>query len=383
METTGPMQTQAVEDAFQERGSMRILITGGAGFIGSTVARALAPLADEVVLLDSLHPDVHGDNPDFPEIPRTRFIHEDVTSSHTWRTVLAEFTPTTVIHLAAETGTGSSLSQATRHGHVNVVGTTTMLDALFQSSHRPEHIVLASSRAVYGEGQWMSDGSTFYADTRTHEDLLKRQWNPRGTPSSEAVPVPSRARVTEPRPTNIYAATKLAQEHILAAWAAATGTALSVLRLQNVYGPGQSLINSYTGVLALFARLAVLQQPIDLYEDGCAVRDFVFIDDVANALIRALTVPPKGIRVLDVGSGGVTTLAEVAQLMATREAAPAPFVSGKFREGDVRAASCDIDAAKAEIDYEPAYDLATGVAKLLDWVRAELGNRAKLAAGRS
>jgi dTDP-L-rhamnose 4-epimerase len=359
---------------------MRILITGGAGFIGSAVARALVPLAEDVVLLDSLHPDVHGLDPQFLAIPGTRLIHADVTSSRTWHAVLAEFRPTAVIHLAAETGTGLSLSQATRHGHVNVVGTTAMLDALFESSHRPEHIVLASSRAVYGEGRWVSAGHTFYADTRTREDLLKRRWNPGSTLPSEAVPVPSRARATEPRPTNIYAATKLAQEHIMAAWAAATGTALSVLRLQNVYGPGQSLINSYTGVLALFARLAVLRQSIELYEDGCAIRDFVFIDDVAKALVSALGAPPKGVRLLDIGSGRATTLAEVAQLMAAREKAPAPFVSGKFREGDVRAASCDIDAAKAEIGYEPAYDLATGVARLLDWVRAELGDQSKLVA---
>ena len=149
------MQIQTVDNAVRGLSSMRILITGGAGFIGSAVARALVPLAEDVVLLDSLHPDVHGVDPQFLAIPGTRLIHADVTSSRTWHAVLAEFRPTAVIHLAAETGTGLSLSQATRHGHVNVVGTTAMLDALFESSHRPEHIVLASSRAVYGEGRWV------------------------------------------------------------------------------------------------------------------------------------------------------------------------------------------------------------------------------------
>jgi dTDP-L-rhamnose 4-epimerase len=217
----------------------------------------------------------------------------------------------------------------------------------------------------------MSDGKIVYADTRTRDDLLKQQWNP-GSVSSSAMPLPSQADLTEPRPTNIYAATKLAQEHILAAWAAATDTALSVLRLQNVYGPGQSLINSYTGVLALFARLAVMGQQIDLYEDGGAVRDFVYIDDVAQALISALIMPPDRIRRIDIGSGVATTLTEVAEMMAAREQAPAPRVSGKFREGDVRAASCDISTAKREIGYEPVDDLKSGLAKLLDWVKAEL-----------
>jgi dTDP-L-rhamnose 4-epimerase len=351
---------------------MRILITGGAGFIGTAVARAVAPHVDEVVLLDSMHPDVHGENPKFPEIPDTRFIYEDVASSRAWQALLAECAPTVVIHLAAETGTGLSLSQATRHGHVNVVGTTTMLDAFFQSPRRPEHIVLTSSRAVYGEGQWMSDGQAFYPETRTREDLLQRRWNPRGILPGDAVPVPNRAGNTEPRPTNIYAATKLAQEHILAAWAAATGTSLSVLRLQNVYGPGQSLINSYTGVLALFARLAVSRQPIELYEDGGAIRDFVYIDDVVQALVSTVARPPDGVRLIDIGSGVATTLTEVARMMAAHEKAPAPRVSGKFREGDVRAASCDITAAKTEIGYEPVYDLETGLAELLEWVRTEL-----------
>jgi dTDP-L-rhamnose 4-epimerase len=218
----------------------------------------------------------------------------------------------------------------------------------------------------------MSDRQAFYPETRTREDLLKRRWNPRSTSPGDAVPIPSRAGITEPRPTNIYAATKLAQEHILAAWTAATGTALSVLRLQNVYGPGQSLINSYTGVLALFARLAVSQQPIDLYEDGSAVRDFVYIDDVTQAIVNTLAATPDRTRLIDIGSGVATTLAAVAEVMIALEKAPACLVSGKFREGDVRAASCDITAAKSEIGYEPTYDLETGLIKLLDWVRVEL-----------
>ena len=351
---------------------MRVVVSGGAGFIGTAVARALAPLAEEVVLLDSMHPDVHGINFRLPEVPGTRFVHGDVTSPRAWQALLSECKPTAIIHLAAETGTGLSLSEATRHGHVNVVGTTTMLDALFRSSVRPKHIILASSRAVYGEGQWIASGEAFYPAMRTRKDLLEQRWDPRGTLSDETVPVASRAGITEPRPTNIYAATKLAQEHILTAWAAATGTALSVLRLQNVYGPGQSLINSYTGVLALFARRVVEQQPIELYEDGAAIRDFVYIEDVVQALVRSLARVPDGVRVIDIGSGVAKTLSEVAEMMTAREKAPPPFISGKFREGDVRAASCDISQAKHEIAYQPQYKLEAGLAELLTWVKGEL-----------
>jgi dTDP-L-rhamnose 4-epimerase len=139
-----------------------------------------------------------------------------------------------------------------------------------------------------------------------------------------------------------------------------------------VYGPGQSLINSYTGILALFSRLAVSHEQIDLYEDGCALRDFVYIGDVVQALVRALDSPPKRRRALDIGSGTATTLASVAEIMVAQEDAPALIVSGQFREGDVRAASCDVTAAKQEIGYEPGWTLETGLAELLSWVRSEL-----------
>jgi dTDP-L-rhamnose 4-epimerase len=350
----------------------RVLITGGAGFIGTAMACAIEQHAADVVLLDSLHPDVHGEDPRPPSTPGARFIRGDVTSPPAWERLLSEFSPTTIVHLAAETGTGLSLSEATRHGHVNVVGTTTMLDALFRSSHRPGHIVIASSRAVYGEGQWKSGDQAHYVEPRSHEDLVNHRWDPPSPNGMHASALPSQAGRTEPRPTNIYAATKLAQEHVLTAWTAATGTTLSVLRLQNVYGPGQSLINSYTGVLALFSRLAVSQQQIDLYEDGRALRDFVYIDDVVQALVRTVASPPKQRRVLDIGSGTATTLANVAEMMATEENAPAPKVSGQFREGDVRSASCDITAAKTDIGYQPTWTLKNGLAQLLSWVRSEL-----------
>jgi dTDP-L-rhamnose 4-epimerase len=327
--------------------------------------------AEEVVLVDSMHPDVHGDDPTLPEVPGAHFLRGDVASPEMWQGLFNKFTPTVIFHLAAETGTGISLSHASRHGNVNVIGTTAMLDELFRRSCIPEHIILTSSRAVYGEGKWISDGQSFYPKGRSHDDLLKGQWDPRRVAGRDAVPVASRACITEPRPTNIYAATKLAQEHIIGAWATATGANLSVLRLQNVYGPGQSLINSYTGVLALFARQAVSRQQINLYEDGRALRDFVYIEDVSRALLRSMAAPPHGMRVIDIGSGVATTLNDVAQMMSSYVNAPAPVISGEFRDGDVRAAFCDIGDAKIEIGYEPMCSLETGIAKLLDWVRAE------------
>ena len=157
------------------------------------------------------------------------------------------------------------------------MGTTQLLDALSRSPHIPDQFLLASSRAVYGEGAWQSGREIFYPPQRSHAQLAAGRWDPRGPTDEPALALPSRADRTEPRPTNIYAATKLAQEHILAAWAAAHDTELSVLRLQNVYGPGQSLTNSYTGIVALFARLARAHHTLQVYEDGQIMRDFVYI----------------------------------------------------------------------------------------------------------
>jgi dTDP-L-rhamnose 4-epimerase len=278
------------------------------------------------------------------------------------------FRPSQVVHLAAETGTAQSLSEATRHGSVNVVGTTQLLDALSRAAHVPDQLVLASSRAVYGEGAWQYGSAIFYPPPRSHAQLLAGIWDPQGPTTDPAVPLPSCAGRTEPRPTNIYAATKLAQEHILAAWTAAHDTNLSVLRLQNVFGPGQSLTNSYTGIVALFARLARERRPLEVYEDGRIVRDFVYIDDVVEAIFAAVERRSVQLRSVDIGSGVPTTIHELAQKLAAICDAPEPIIVGKFRDGDVRAARCEIEPATKELGWHPKWGLDDGLRALLDWI---------------
>jgi dTDP-L-rhamnose 4-epimerase len=154
----------------------------------------------------------------------------------------------------------------------------------------------------------------------------------------------------------------------LAAWTAAHDTKLSVLRLQNVYGPGQSLTNSYTGIVALFARLAREKHALEVYEDGRIVRDFVYIDDVVEALFSAIESPAAPSRHVDIGSGVPTTIHELARQLATICDAPEPVVVAKFRDGDVRAARCDIEAATSELDWRPKWSLEAGMRALLDWI---------------
>lgn len=348
--------------------STSVLITGGAGFIGSALARRLVDAGSDIAVMDILHPQVHGGGAPIDLPSSVRLFTGDVTHAPDCDAVLRLFKPSQIVHLAAETGTAQSLSEATRHGLVNVVGTTQLLDALNRSGHVPDQLVLASSRAVYGEGAWQADTHVFYPPPRSHAQLAAGIWDPQGPTGDAVVPLPSSVVRTEARPTNIYAATKLAQEHILASWTAAFDTKLSVLRLQNVYGPGQSLTNSYTGIVALFARLAREKQPLEVYEDGRIIRDFVYIDDVIDALFSAIEGPAAQSRCVDIGSGVPTTIHELAQQLAAICDAPEPVVVGKFRDGDVRAARCDIEAATTELGWRPKWTLEKGARSLLDWI---------------
>lgn len=347
----------------------RILVTGGAGFIGCALANRLAPQASAYLVLDNLHPQVHATR------ERPAALHEkaqlligDVTQAQAWDEAFERLRPDLIIHLAAETGTGQSLTEASRHGLVNVVGTTQLTDALGRHQHRPAHVILSSSRAIYGEGAWRnSDGALVYPGLRSRAQLEESRWDFPGMTFQ-----PASAAATQPSPASVYGATKLTQEHILRVWGAATKVPISVLRFQNVYGPGQSLTNSYTGIVALFCRLAKAGQSIPLYEDGEVTRDFVFIDDIADAIAAAAGRAPETTRTCDVGAGAVTTIQELAKQIAQAYGAPAPRVCGKFRDGDVRHAACDISATQTELGWTPAWPLARGLEALRQWIDREL-----------
>ena len=347
-----------------------VLVTGGAGFIGTALAKRLADQAGRWVAFDSLHPQVHKGGLPPEDLPsKVELVVGDVTDATAWDALLADFTPDVVIHLAAETGTAQSLDEASRHSRVNVVGTTELTDALGRAGHLPNHVVLSSSRAVYGEGRWQrEDGTVFQPGQRTHEQLAAGDWDFEGS-----TPLASSAATTTPAPTSVYGATKLAQEHILDVWGGSRGVPISILRLQNVYGVGQSLINSYTGIVSLFSQWAREGRSIPLYEDGNIVRDFVYIDDVVEAIAQTILAGPAfGRPILDVGTGVDSTIGDLAEVIAAFYSAPAPQVNGKFRDGDVRSASCEIDVTRSSIQWEPKWSLEAGIGALQPWMEQEL-----------
>jgi dTDP-L-rhamnose 4-epimerase len=321
-------------------------------------------------VVDSLHPQVHATQTRPAELHEAaELIVGDVTDPQLWDDLLATVRPQVVIHLAAETGTAQSLYEATRHAQANVVGTTAMLDAFGRSGWVPDHILLSSSRAVYGEGQWVhaGDGDRFYPGQRSHAQFESQQWD-----FADATPLPSSVRSTVPAPTSVYGATKLAQEYILGAWAASVGSQLTVLRLQNVYGPGQSLINSYTGIVSLFSQLAAQGKSIPIYEDGEITRDFVYIEDVVRAFEAVLNAAPSnGQSSFDIGSGVATTIHSLARVIAAYYGAPDPHITGAYRDGDVRYAATDIADTTAALGWEPRWNVEQGVDGLQRWIATQ------------
>jgi dTDP-L-rhamnose 4-epimerase len=350
-----------------------VIVTGGAGFIGCTLSSGLVARGTPVLAVDNLLKQVHpgGERPSALD-DQVDLVRGDVADPSLWDSILTRYRPELVLHLAAETGTGQSLTESARHAMTNVVGTTVMLDAFARHEALPDHLVLTSSRAVYGEGAWRgADGAVFHPPPRSHAQLARAEWDHLDSTGEPATAVASDAARVHPSPSSVYGSTKLAQEHILRNWASAFSVPLSVLRLQNVYGPGQSPHNPYTGIVTLFHRLASRGETLDVYEDGNIGRDFVFIDDVVRALSAAIGSPPAAEqpRVLDVGTGVLTTILDAARMISDMYGAPAPEVSGRFRDGDVRCAVADISATRAALSWSPEWSFQAGSAALSEWLK--------------
>jgi len=347
----------------------RIFITGGAGFIGSRLVRALAAQGAEITVFDNLHPQVHGSSPTI-NLP-AHLVVGDVCDAATLAKALDECRPTIVVHLAAETGTGQSADEPVRYVDVNVGGTARLIEVLKGLKSPPSRVVLAATRAVYGEGAYKNNaGQLIVPPPRQTSAMAKGIFDLHDAEGCPLTPIPTPEHLP-PAPGSVYGASKLMQEYLLQQVPAPWGTA--ILRLQNVYGPGQSLRNPYTGVLSIFCQQALAGRTLNIFEDGHIYRDFVFVDDVVTAFVAACSEPGALGRILNIGTGERTSIFDAAKLILENLGLPTDRlqVSGDFRAGDIRHAVADIDLAKSVLRWRPATTFSSGVAQLVEWSKRE------------
>lgn len=354
---------------------MNVLVTGGAGFIGTRFVRLAVDAGHHVRILDSLSAQVHGDRPAFRPIDGVDFVQGDINDRAEFERSLEGVD--TIVHLAAETGTGQSMYEIDRYYRVNVQGTALLFDILANSSHCVRNFVLASSRSVYGEGAYLCDvcepgRARKFPGARNAKQLSEGRWNPVCPDCrTELRPVATRED-DQLAPASIYAATKLAQEEMARVACGSLGIAYSILRLQNVFGEGQSLSNPYTGILSIFSTRIRSGQSLPLFEDGEETRDFVHVDDVAAAILRCVERPSQSGVILNVGSGMPVSIRSVASLLQRlMGSAIEPHVTGEYRIGDIRHNCADITQLERVLGYRPVVSLEEGLRRFVEWVNTQ------------
>jgi len=356
---------------------MKILVTGGMGFIGQAVIKKLL-LADyeQILVLDSLLPKIHGPAAaagDFGD-RRVVFRRGDVSVRSDLEPALADCDQ--VLHLAAETGTGQSMYEIEQYNRANITGTALLLDILTNREHRVKKVVVASSRAIYGEGKYLCrEHGAVYPEPRTAAALARGDFEVKCPACGGAVRMLATTEDSLVHPTSFYGITKQVQESVVMALCGNLGIAPVALRYQNVFGPGQSLQNPYTGILSIFSNLIRAGKSVNIFEDGRESRDFVYIEDVAEATVRALASDRANGEVFNVGSGSPVSVVEVAdnlkRLFASRSEL---VVSGNFRAGDIRHNCADIGKIKAALDFVPRVTFTAGLEQFVAWVaRQDIG----------
>ena len=347
-----------------------ILVTGGAGFIGSHLVRTLLKEGYEVSILDNFSPQIHGTDSELPAdiSSDVRLVRGDVRDAADWETALENVCA--VVHLAAETGTGQSMYEVARYEQVNLGGTANFYQFLTANSkNQIERVVIASSRALYGEGAYLCPNhGLIFPLPRSKEEKYIGIFDPQ-CPSCGGTCSPSPTPEEAPlRPLSFYGVTKQCQEQTALMFGNALRIPTFALRYQNVFGPGQSLMNPYTGILAVFSNLARAGADIKVFEDGRESRDFVYIDDVVQATVACLETAITGTHAINVGSGVRTSVLEIAHAVNDYLGNRSKItVTKAFREGDIRHALADLKLANSLLGYRPQWCFQDGLARFLAW----------------
>lgn len=352
---------------------MKILVTGGAGFIGSWLVEELLEEGHAVTVLDALTPQVHGAVPhlDFQWLRdgSVEFIRGDIRDIGLVDGILSRVEA--VIHLAAETGTGQSMYRIAHYYDVNQQAVAQLFEAIGGRHRHISRVVLASSRAIYGEGAYRLDGELVVPEPRSVNRLRVGDFEPVG-PKGQALELVPTPETVVPLPASVYAATKLANETLGRVFSDAYGISVVALRFQNVYGERQSLHNPYTGILSIFSNRMRQGLPINIFEDGRESRDFVHVSDVIRAICFALVRPLSGFCAVNVGSGVPTSVMHVAELLrGILESQSDLVVTGDYRTGDIRHCYADLQSVREKLGFESKVNIKNGLARFCEWVKTQ------------
>lgn len=353
-----------------------ILISGGAGFIGSNLALKLLDSGYEVTVLDNLSPQIHGDDPEYSYTyslikDRVRFIRGSVENKEDWKKSLEKID--IVVHLAAETGTGQSMYEIEKYVSCNIGGTANLLEILTNEKHDVKKIVLASSRAVYGEGKCLCPThGVVYPVSRTEKYLSIGDFNVKCPICNEDTTILPTDENSLLHPTSVYGFTKQAQEQLCFLVGQSLNLPVVAFRFQNVYGPGQSLKNPYTGILSIFSTRIKNGNALNIFEDGHETRDFVYIEDVTDAIVLGIQKETADFNVFNVGSGESVEVLTVAETLREKYKSGIHVqVSGNYRLGDIRYNLADLTKIQQKLGYEPKIDFRRGISDFIDWVESQ------------
>lgn len=352
--------------------SDKVLITGGLGFIGSHLTRALGAAGRRIVILDNLSPQIHGADFEPGPLPDgVELIRGDVRDATLVARALEGVSD--VVHLAAETGTGQSMYRISDYASANIQGTAELLQAIRNRPSRPATFVLASSRSVYGEGAYRAgaEAALVTPAPRSALQLERNEWEHRTAAGQPLSPVPT-PESSPLCPASVYAATKAAQELLVESAALSMGLCATVFRFQNVYGEGQSMQNPYTGILSIFANRARQGLELPVFEDGEETRDFVHVSDIVAAISLGLQRSEVGTRTYNVGAGVQTSVLQVATEVARHfPQSPGARVTGDYRLGDIRHCYADLTRIGSELGFRPAVSFEAGIRRFLDWATTQ------------
>ena len=352
-----------------------ILITGGAGFIGSNISLKLLKEGYNVTILDNLSEQIHGKNAEIPFDLKGKvtFIKGDVRNKDDWRKAVQG--QDIIVHLVAETGTGQSMYEINKYAEVNICGTANMLDILVNENHSIKKIILASSRAIYGDGKYTCEKcGVVYPNNREDKDMQAGDFLVRCPKcNNKDIKLLTTDEQSLINPISIYAITKYTQENLISITCKALKIPYVILRYQNVYGPGQSLLNPYTGIVSVFStRIKKGSNNLDLFEDGKESRDFVYIDDVIDATILGIEKREADYEIFNVGSGRSISILEVARTLKNSYNSEINIkISGNYRAGDIRHNYADLTKIRNKLGFEPKINFEEGINKFINWVEKQ------------